>query len=149
MVRRPPARPSQLPDWYSSGVPAGPTLCRVDPLHLEVSRGGNSAYHTSLDGQSVGRHPLVTRFLHSMRKLYALKWKCHFMVRRLPARPSQLPDWYSSGVRAGLPPAGLTHSTLKVTWWQFGLPHLSWWAISGQTPPGYTFPPQQSCVYGR
>ncbi len=102
MVRRPPARPSQLPEWYSSGVTAGPTLCRVDPLHLEGSRGGNSAYHTSLGGQSVGRHPLVTRFLHSMRKLYALKWKCHFMVRRLPARPSQLPVWYSSGVRAGL-----------------------------------------------
>ncbi len=45
----------------------------------------------------MGRHPLVTRFLHSMRKLYALKWKCHFMVQRLPARPSQL-----SGFRAGL-----------------------------------------------
>ncbi len=102
MVRRLPAQPSQLPNWYSSGVPAGPTLCRVDPLHLEGSRGGNSAYHTSFGGQSVGRHPLVTRFLHSMRKLYAMKWKCHFMVQRLPARPSQLPDWYSSGVRAGL-----------------------------------------------
>ncbi len=102
MVRRPPARPSQLPVWYSSGVTAGPTLCRVDPLHLEGSRGGNSAYHTSLGGQSVGRHPLVTCFLHSMRKLYALKWKYHFMVRRLPARPSQLPVWCSSGVRAGL-----------------------------------------------
>ncbi len=92
---------SQLPDWYSSGVPVGPTLCRVNPLHLEGLRGGNSAYHTSLGGQSVGRHPLVTHFLHSMRKLYALKWKCHFMVRRLPAQPSQLPDWYSSGVPAG------------------------------------------------
>ncbi len=102
MVRRPPARPSQLPDWYSSGVRAGLFLCRVDPLHLEGSRGGNSAYHISLGGQSVGRHPLVTRFLHSMRKLYALKWECHFMMRRLPARPSQLPDWYSSGVHAGL-----------------------------------------------
>ncbi len=67
MVRRPPARPSQLPDWYSSGVPAGPTLCRVDPLHLEGLRGGNSAYHTSLGGHSVGRHPLVTRFLQRLR----------------------------------------------------------------------------------
>ncbi len=51
MVWRPPARPSQLPDWYSSGVPAGPTLCRVDPLHLEGLRCGNSAYHTSLGGR--------------------------------------------------------------------------------------------------
>ncbi len=25
MVRRPPSRPSQLPGWYSSGVPAGPS----------------------------------------------------------------------------------------------------------------------------
>ncbi len=41
---------------------------------------------------------------------------------------------------------GLTHSTLKVMWWQFCLPHLSWWAISGQSPPGYTFPPQL-CVW--
>ncbi len=41
---------------------------------------------------------------------------------------------------------GLTHSTLKVTWRQFGLPHLSWWAISRQSPPGYTFPPQL-CVW--
>ncbi len=63
---------------------------------------GNSAYHTALGEQSVGRHPLVTRFIHSMRTFYALKWNCHFMVWRLPARPSQLPDWYNSGVCAGL-----------------------------------------------
>ncbi len=60
------------------------------------------AYHTSLGGQSVGRYPLFTCFLDSLRKLYALKWNCHFMVRGLSARRSQLPDWYSSGVRAGL-----------------------------------------------
>ncbi len=121
------------------------TLCRVGPLHLEGSRGGNSAYHTSLGGQSMGRHPLVTRFLHSMRKLYALKWKCHFMVRRLPARPSQPIGTVLEFVQA-CSSTGLTHSTLKVTWRQFGLPHLSWWAISGHTPPGYTFPPQL-CVW--
>ncbi len=42
MVQRPPARPSQLPDWYSSGVPACPSLCRVDPLHLEGLCSGNA-----------------------------------------------------------------------------------------------------------
>ncbi len=35
MVRRLPARPSQVPDWYSSGVRAGLFLRRVNPLHLE------------------------------------------------------------------------------------------------------------------
>ncbi len=35
MVRRSPTRPISQPDWYSAGVPAGPTLCKVDPLHLE------------------------------------------------------------------------------------------------------------------
>ncbi len=69
MVGRPPARPSQLPDWYSSGVRAGQFLRRVNPLHLEGLRGGNSVYHTSLGGQSVGRHPLVTRFLRGALKL--------------------------------------------------------------------------------
>ncbi len=66
----------------------------------------------------------------------------HFMVRRPPARPSQLPDWYSSGVPAGpslrrvdpLHLEGLCSGNL-------GLPHLSWWAVSGQKPPSYTFPP--------
>ncbi len=42
MVWRPPARPSQLHGWYSSGVPAGPSLRRVDPLHLEGLCGDNN-----------------------------------------------------------------------------------------------------------
>ncbi len=35
MVQRSPAQSSQLRGWYSAGVPAGSTLHRVDPLHLE------------------------------------------------------------------------------------------------------------------
>ncbi len=50
MVRRPPARPSQLPDWYSSGVPAGQFLFKVYVVAI-------AAYHVPLGGQSVGRHP--------------------------------------------------------------------------------------------
>ncbi len=65
------------------------------------------------------------------------------MVRRSPARPSQLPDWYSSGVLAGLflrrvnplHPKGLRGGVI-------GLPRPSWWPVSGQTPPCYTFPPE-------
>ncbi len=76
-----------------------------------------------------------------MRKLYALKWKFHFMVRRSPARPSHLPDWYSSGVLVGpflrrvnpLHPEGLRGSVI-------GLLRSSWWPVSGQTPPCYMFP---------
>ncbi len=36
-----PARPSQLPSWYSSGVPAGLFLHKVDPLHPRGLRGGH------------------------------------------------------------------------------------------------------------
>ncbi len=85
----------------------------------------------------------------SMRKLYALKWKFHFMVQRSPSRPSQLPDWYSSGVLAGqflhrvnpLHPEGLQGSII-------GLPHPSWWLVSGQTPPCYMFPPEHQSSAG-
>ncbi len=41
LVWRLPDRPSQLPSWYSSGVPAGPFLHKVDPLHLRGLRGGH------------------------------------------------------------------------------------------------------------
>ncbi len=37
--------------------------------------------------------------------------------------------------------AGLTHSTPKV-YVVIGLPQPSWWSVSGQTPPCYTFPPE-------
>ncbi len=80
MVRRSPARPSLLPDWYSAGVPAGPILCRADHSTLNVYVAAKSAYHASLGGQSVGRHPLVTFFLHGMLRL------------RLPVR-SRIPSW--------------------------------------------------------
>ncbi len=43
---------------------------------------------------------------------------------------------------------GLTHSTLKVTWWQFCLPHLSWWAISGQSPPWVHISSTAVCMVG-
>ncbi len=62
---------------------------------LKVYVAALPAHRTLLGGHSVVRHPQVTRFLHSARKLYALKWGS-------PAWPSQLPDWSSSGVRAGL-----------------------------------------------
>ncbi len=81
----------------------------------------------------------------STRKLYALKWKT--LDRQLD--PVNCPIGTVLELLKARLSAGLTHSTLKVTWRQFGLPHLSWWAISGQTAPGYTFPPQWSCVYGR
>ncbi len=62
MVRRPTTQSSQLPDWYSAGVPAGQTLRRFDPLHLEGFCGGYISL-PRLGGQSVGRNPLVTHFL--------------------------------------------------------------------------------------
>ncbi len=85
----------------------------------------------------------------STRKLYALKWKFHFMVRRSPAQPSQLSDWYSSGVLAGpflrrvtpLHPEGLRGGVI-------GLPRPSWWSVSGQTPLCYTFPPERQSSAG-
>ncbi len=33
--------PVKLPSWYSAGVPAGPILRRVDPIHHEGLRGGH------------------------------------------------------------------------------------------------------------
>uniref|UniRef100_A0A672P525 SEC14-like protein 1 n=1 Tax=Sinocyclocheilus grahami TaxID=75366 RepID=A0A672P525_SINGR len=56
-----------LPSWYSAGVPAGPFLCRVDPLHLESLRVG---------GQSVGRHPLVTRCVSIPKDQHVLRFLC-------------------------------------------------------------------------
>ncbi len=74
MVRRLPARPSQLPNWYSSGVPAGPTLRRVDPLHFGGLHGGNSAFHTSLGGQSVGSYTFAPEAEASGQKAYSMWW---------------------------------------------------------------------------
>ncbi len=67
----------------------------------------------------------------------------HFLVQRLPARPSQLPSWYNSGVPAGpflcrvdtFHPRGLRGD-------HCGLSRPLWWPVSGQTPPSYTFPPR-------
>ncbi|MCJ8749920.1 hypothetical protein PDJAM_G00193080 [Pangasius djambal] len=78
LVRRPPARPCSLPSWYSAGVLAGPPLHGADPLHPEGV--AIAAYHAPLGGQSVGRHPLVTRFLHGVLRL------------RPPVR-SRVPPW--------------------------------------------------------
>ncbi len=41
---------------------------------LKVYVASISAYHTSLGGQSVGRHPLVTRFLHCALRLRPPVW---------------------------------------------------------------------------
>ncbi len=91
MVRRQPAQPSQLPDWYSAGVPEGPTLRRVDSLHLEGFVTSITAYHASLDGQSVGRKPLVTRFLRGALRL-----------RLRPSVRSRVPPWYLAVVLEAL-----------------------------------------------
>ncbi len=105
-------------------VSAGPTLCRVDPLHLEGLRGGNSAYHTSLGGQSVGRHPLGTHFLHSgavcmvgkpplkTRKLYTLKCSTSWCGGR-QLDPANCPIGTVLEFVQVCSSAGLTHSTLK------------------------------------
>ncbi len=63
MVRIPPARPSQLPDWYSSGVLAGPFLCRVNHSTIKVYVAAIVAYHAPLGGQSVGRYPTKDQLL--------------------------------------------------------------------------------------
>ncbi len=65
----------------------------------------------------------------------------YFMVRRSPARPSSLPYWYSAIVPASptlhrvdpLHLEGLCGGDIHLL-------RLSWWTVSGQTPPGYTFP---------
>ncbi len=61
------ARPSQLPVWYSSGIRAGPFLRRVNHSTLEAYVAALPAYRAPLGGLSVGRHPLVTRFLQRLR----------------------------------------------------------------------------------
>ncbi len=89
-----------------------------------------------------------------MRKLYGLKWKFHFMVWRSPARPSQLPDWYSSGVLAflflrrinPLHLEGLRDAVI-------GQPRPSWWPVSGRHPLDTCFlqrlrPPARERCYG-
>ncbi len=211
MVRRSPARPSQLSDCYSSVVLAGSFLCRVNPLHPKGLRGGviglphnswwpvsgqtPSCYVYSPEHQSsagaamwvVGEPPhsffqcmecsktplnlesshveasaprarlfrRVSSVLLSLQRVfrvrgnYTLKWKFHFMVPRSPARPSQLPDRYSSGVLAGLflhrvnplHPEGLRGGVI-------GLPRPSWWLVSGRTPPCYIFPAERQSSAG-
>ncbi len=80
----------------------------------------------------------------STRKLYALKWRLftswcgdhqldpvncpvgtvlEFLQARLSGRVNPL---HLEGLCGG----------------DFGLPRLSWWTVSGQTTPGYTFPPR-------
>ncbi len=79
-----PARPSQLPDWYSSGVRAGLFLHRVNPLHLEgyvtairpttpLLVGNQWAYtpwvHISSTAVCmVGEPPLKTRKLYTLKQ---------------------------------------------------------------------------------
>ncbi len=122
--------------------------CSRPPLNLESRHAEASAPRARLSRRVssglLSLQRVLEAFAHwSTRKLYALKWKCHFMVRRSPARPSQLPDWYSSGVLAGpflrrvtpLHPEGLRGGVI-------GLPRPSWWLVSGRTPPCYTFPPE-------
>ncbi len=101
MVWRSPARPSQLPDWYSSGVCAGLFLRGVYSLHPDGYVAALLAHRAPLGGHSLGRHPLVTHFLHSGAPLGKLCMVAqveetvppevetfHLMVRRSPAEPS-------------------------------------------------------------
>ncbi len=64
------------------------------------------------------------------------------MVRRSPARPSQLPDWYSSGVLTGLFLHRINPLHPGLRGGVIGLQRPSWWPVSGQTPPCYTFSPE-------
>ncbi len=75
-VAEAPVRPSQLPNWYSSGVVASLFLHEVYSLHPEVLQGSFTGLPFPSRGHSVGRHPLVTHFLHSL------------MVQRSPTEPS-------------------------------------------------------------
>ncbi len=85
MVLRPPARPSQLP--------IGTVLefihaCSSAGLTHSTLKGHVAAIRPTtplLVGNQWVDTPSLHGSLHSMRKLYALKWKCHFMVQRLPA----------------------------------------------------------------
>ncbi|KAI2652574.1 Peptide methionine sulfoxide reductase MsrA [Labeo rohita] len=72
-------------NWYSAGVSAGSVLRRVSPLHPKGLRVAISAYHAPLGGSSVGRNPLVTRFLHGALRL------------RLLARLTPLEVWRPPG----------------------------------------------------
>ncbi len=114
MVRRLPARPSQLPDWYSSGVHAGLFLHRVKPLHLEGLRGGNLAYHTSLGGQSVGRttpsYTFPPEAEASGQRAYAMWW-----IRML----------FHSFESSALPFLGIKTHFSEVGLWDAGPAHFS------------------------
>ncbi len=104
--------------------------CSRSPLYLESRQAEASAPRAWLFGECRQASSRCREFFKAsahrstdaskLQGNYALKWKFHFMVRRLPARPSQLPDWYSSRVLAGsflrrvnpLPP-------WRSTWWRY------------------------------
>ncbi len=59
------------------------------------------------------------------------------------AESSQLPDWYSAGVPAGLTLHRVNPLHLEgLCGGNIGLPFCSLWTVSGQKPPAYTFPPR-------
>ncbi|KAI2662206.1 Contactin-associated protein 1 [Labeo rohita] len=58
-----------LRGWYSAGVSAGSVLSRISPLHFEGLRGGYFGLPCPLGGMSVGKDPLVVRFLRGALRL--------------------------------------------------------------------------------
>ncbi len=122
MVRRLPARPSQLPVWYSSGVRAGLFLHRVNPLHLEgyvmailpttpllVSNQWAITPWVHISSTAVcmvGEPPLKTR------KLYALKCSTSWCGDR-QLDPANCPFGTVLEFVQACSSTGLTHSTLE------------------------------------
>ncbi len=86
---------------------------------LKVYVAALPAHRTLLGGHSVVRHPQVTRFLHSARKLYALKWgSLHGAeVTSLTQSTARLVEFWSSCWP--VPPWGLLTPPWRSTWWLY------------------------------
>ncbi len=99
MVRRSPARPSQLSDWYSSGVLAGPFLRRVNSLHPEGLHGSVIGLTRPFWWPVSGKIPLI--YISSRGWGYVVVQECYSIVssplisRLLGGQDSLLRSWPS------------------------------------------------------
>ncbi len=112
----------------------------VNTIRRAICRCQLKLYHAK-------RKPYVNMVQKRRRVLWAkahLKWTVSKWKGVLWSDESKFDTgWYSAGVPAGpilrrvdpLHPKGLRGG-------HCGLPRPSWWPVSGQTPPSYTFPPR-------
>ncbi len=72
-----------LQEWFSAGL--SPTL--------KVYVATIAAYHVPFGGQSLGRDPLVTHFLHGISLLFSVYHFLHGILRLKPPVHSRVPPW--------------------------------------------------------